>query len=54
MQAGSSDTVLQGWLRWLENTGVAVTVRESAMALPGSGNRAHHRLRHTRRRGCDV
>lgn len=34
MQAGSSGTVLQGWLSWLENTGVAVTVRESAWAYP--------------------
>jgi hypothetical protein len=34
MQAGSSDTVLQGWLWWLENTGIAVTVRESAWLYP--------------------
>lgn len=35
MQAGSSDTALQGWLRWLENTGIAVTVRESPWLYPG-------------------
>lgn len=34
MQAGSSDAGLQGWLRWLEYTGVAVTVRESAWLYP--------------------
>jgi Family of unknown function (DUF6644) len=34
MQAGSIDAVLQGWLRWLENTGVAVVVRESAWLYP--------------------
>ncbi len=34
MQAGSSDTALQEWLRWLENTGVAVAVRESAWLYP--------------------
>ena len=34
MQSGSSDTLVQGWLRWLENTGVAVTVRESAWLYP--------------------
>jgi hypothetical protein len=34
MQAGSSETVLQGVLRWLENTSVAVTVRESAWLYP--------------------
>ena len=34
MQSGSSDTLVQGWLRWLENTGIAVTVRESAWLYP--------------------
>jgi hypothetical protein len=34
MQAGSSVTVLQGWLWWVENTGVAVTMRESAWLYP--------------------
>ncbi|MGI8835720.1 MAG: DUF6644 family protein [Pyrinomonadaceae bacterium] len=34
MQAVPSDTALQAWLRWLENTGVAVTVRESSWAYP--------------------
>jgi hypothetical protein len=34
MQAVSSDAVLQGGLRWLENTGLAVTVRESAWLYP--------------------
>ena len=33
MQA-SSDTVIQGWLRWLENTGAAVMVRESSLLYP--------------------
>ncbi len=34
MQAGSTNTALQGWLLWLENTGLAVTVRESAWLYP--------------------
>ena len=34
MQAGSGDTVLHGWLRWLESTDVAVTVRDSTWLYP--------------------
>ncbi|HEV2904790.1 MAG TPA: DUF6644 family protein [Pyrinomonadaceae bacterium] len=34
MQAASADTALQTWLRWLENTGLAVTMRESAWLYP--------------------
>ena len=35
MQAASADTALQTWLRWLENTWLAVTIRESAWLYPG-------------------
>jgi hypothetical protein len=34
MQSESSDTLVQAWLRWLENTSAAVTVRESAWLYP--------------------
>jgi len=34
MQAASSDTLLQGWFQWLENTSLATTVRESAWLYP--------------------
>ena len=34
MQTEASETVLQEWLRWLEETRVAVTVRESTWAYP--------------------
>ena len=34
MQAASADTALQTWLQWLENTGAAVTMRESAWLYP--------------------
>lgn len=34
MQAAASDTLSQGWFQWLENTGIAVTVRESTWAYP--------------------
>ena len=34
MQAASADTALQTWLQWLENSGAAVTMRESAWLYP--------------------
>jgi hypothetical protein len=34
MQEASAGTALQTWLRWLENTGLAVTIRESAWLYP--------------------
>jgi hypothetical protein len=34
MQAASADTALQTWFRWLESTGLAVTMRESAWLYP--------------------
>ena len=34
MQTASGDTLVQGWFQWLENTGLAATVRESVWAYP--------------------
>jgi hypothetical protein len=34
MQAASADNALHMWLQWLENTGAAVTMRESAWLYP--------------------
>jgi hypothetical protein len=34
VQTGPSGTVLQGWLQWLERTGVAATVRDSTWLYP--------------------